>query len=188
MGCDIHGYVEIKQDGKWHIQEPIYGMRNYAIFAKLFGVRNHFDYEPLAQDRGLPEDTAEDIKFWAGDYGLDGHSHSYITAKELEQIGWKETKQSPYIYYSKVHDDGTETEFGGFMASTGIDAVTSENLKKKGEAIQNDYHGAGKHRFYKKNLSFQDEVNDSKWEQQIRDIIEQLNYYEDARMVVWFDN
>ncbi len=102
MGCDIHTFVERKIDGEWtlinkinrddpgcpHIEDEVLGSRNYTFFAFLGGVRNDDEIEPIAADRGVPEDadafTKENIAMMGGDY----HSKSFITAKELFEADW----------------------------------------------------------------------------------------------------
>lgn len=105
MGCDIHLYVEERlNDGKWgcvdyfktnpfysddplnekeykHI--PIYDGRDYALFATLANVRNYGDITPISEPRGLPDDVSDIVEKASNDWGDDGHSHSWFTAKEL---------------------------------------------------------------------------------------------------------
>jgi hypothetical protein len=97
MGCDIHPYAEVRRDGKWQrapIQVP--DDRNYWTFAVLADVRNGFGFAgcytgepvtPIAQPRGLPEDTSvsdNDAKYDSPEYvWLGDHSHSWLTLQEL---------------------------------------------------------------------------------------------------------
>lgn len=55
--------------------------RNYRLFSILADVRNSWDIEPIAEPRGLPEDTTCD--FWLGD-----HSHSWLSLRELIEHDW----------------------------------------------------------------------------------------------------
>lgn len=95
MGCDIHLYLEQKIDGEWtciddfrtrmtwewkdgrHVR--VWGsrparMRNYGRFAALAGVRGSGP-EP----QGWPEDASRLARYRSGEYGQDGHSHSWCT-------------------------------------------------------------------------------------------------------------
>lgn len=111
MGCDIHLFTEKKMqiagynDGepfwwccdyfqlnpykKVYDDEPkynhkeIYGNRDYCLFGALANVRNYYDAVPICEPRGIPEDASKVIKKQADKWGLDGHSHSWLTAKEL---------------------------------------------------------------------------------------------------------
>ena len=109
MGCDIHMCVEVKRNingvERWvsadHFslnpyfdgvdtdeeQYRIVGLftdRNYAAFDCLAGVRSYNDDSPrIDNPRGVPADAAAttlaDIAKWDG----DGHSHSYVTLREV---------------------------------------------------------------------------------------------------------
>lgn len=109
MGCDIHNHIEylktINGESKWicgdyFMVNPYYeegidneekpfdlvgfcNNRNYGLFSILAGVRNYSDNKPIAEPKGSPKDLSkevkEDIEYW----GVDGHSHSYFTLKEL---------------------------------------------------------------------------------------------------------
>jgi len=91
MGCDIHGWVEVKIYDWWfgiikidHLVE-----RNYTIFACLADVRNYDCVIPISKPKGLPKDISdeakEDVEFW----GIDGHSHSWLAWEEIKKYDWK---------------------------------------------------------------------------------------------------
>lgn len=100
MGCDIHMYVEYRDDStqnwvsgdlfrmintssgpEYNVVE-IYNERNYSLFGILAGVRN-MDYEPISYPKGLPKDTCEIIKKEYQKWIDDLHSASYLTLREL---------------------------------------------------------------------------------------------------------
>lgn len=87
MGCDIHMHVEVRlraSDATWHHWSAPTVRRNYALFAKMAGVRG--DEDPIAQPRGLPRDASV-VTAWASElYGEDGHTHSYLTNVEIEEL------------------------------------------------------------------------------------------------------
>lgn len=119
MGCDIHLYVERKDDtGQWvtadtweqdeygedrlsvRYDNRYYTGRNYNLFAMLADVRNGFGFAgtpinkpvvPLAAPRGLPEDVTEPVKAESDRWGVDGHSHSWFTVAELMAYDWTQT-------------------------------------------------------------------------------------------------
>lgn len=106
MGCDIHCFVEKKnrKSGKW---EKISGFENaegekpcespfenrdYSEFAILANVRNGWGIspdrsriKPIAMPKGVPEDVSPKVKEKIDDWADDGHSHSYLTAKEISE-------------------------------------------------------------------------------------------------------
>lgn len=107
MGCDIHIHVEYKRniggEEKWLCgdyfkanpywctdeYEPEYSLvgfcdnRDYSRFAVLADVRNYGDTDYIDEPRGLPEDVTAKVLKASDEWGIDGHSHSYFTLKEL---------------------------------------------------------------------------------------------------------
>ncbi len=89
MGTDIYGCIEIRDpnaDEDWFEWEPwqrcmdlspLYGERDYAAFALLFGVRNYQGWEPLAGQRGLPADVSAAMRAdFEGARRTDAATHS----------------------------------------------------------------------------------------------------------------
>jgi len=99
MGCDIHGFCEVYENGKWTMvggfedvydpkdigDEPYTG-RNYNLFSLLSGVRNHNNIKPIAELRGVPKDCSDNYRRIVEQYGIDGHSHSYLMLDELLMV------------------------------------------------------------------------------------------------------
>lgn len=107
MGCDIHVHVEYKKhvngEKKWlcgdyftvnpycdfYRDEPQYNLvgfcddRNYSRFATLANVRNYGGTPYIDDPRGLPSDVTKAVEACSDSWGIDGHSHSYFTLKEL---------------------------------------------------------------------------------------------------------
>lgn len=70
MGCDIHGFLEVRKNGKWKVFEenifPLYGdkkcsapfqWRSYDMFSFLAGVRNTSHVPHINFTEGFPEDS-----------------------------------------------------------------------------------------------------------------------------------
>ncbi len=91
MGCDIYGWVEVNTWPKVEFWEPIINCdflrRNYNMFAYLFGVRNYMNINPIAKERGLPENVSEEYADRFKD-NPDIHSTSWISLEELNKIDW----------------------------------------------------------------------------------------------------
>jgi hypothetical protein len=106
MGCDIHIFTEklnrstntweqVKESftdpykGKEKVDSP-FDFRNYSIFAFLADVRNYDHCKPLAEPKGVPEDSCQAIKdsydFWQG----DAHSASHHYVRELLNFDYEE--------------------------------------------------------------------------------------------------
>jgi hypothetical protein len=109
MGCDIHAHVEIKVSGKWyHYNHPKID-RYYELFARMANVRNNGSIEPISEPRGLPEDITFTTRYDRNWDGVDGHSDSWLSAKEVADLGkWVEAKRkefAPKVWYSFEHHD-----------------------------------------------------------------------------------
>ena len=93
MGCDIHGWVEVKHHGVQSFDYKVVDInfinRNYTIFGYLFGVRGDCEH-PIAPKRGLPSNVSSYVAEESEDYGTDGHSHSWISLKEINNALLKE--------------------------------------------------------------------------------------------------
>lgn len=110
MGCDIHLFTEIKKsinsEDKWvnvdnwrynpyykegsddgeemlHV-ESLYSGRNYELFGILAGVRD-LSNDAIDDPRGLPEDVSSVTKKASDRWDGDGHSHSWLTLRELKE-------------------------------------------------------------------------------------------------------
>ena len=101
MGCDIHAHLEVKLISKnfrdqvraaitdelrWHYYSPVKIERNYEIFAKMAGVRNNGDIEPIAMPRGIPDDISLITRMNYEQLGSDGHSYSWLDVDELIEL------------------------------------------------------------------------------------------------------
>jgi len=143
MGCDIHLIVEKRNaNGQWErvlppekVRDPWlveqaaknpdgyykqrsevtwFNDRNYNLFAILANVRNSFDFVPISEPRGLPDDLGHDGRRLAGleskdvldasvvgeddddddnDIWLGDHSFSWLTVKELLDYDWSREVQ-----------------------------------------------------------------------------------------------
>lgn len=118
MGCDIHMHVERRNnryDGgktEWvngdyfsitHPNDPkcavihqdLWGERCYDLFAVLANVRNRGygeAYPYIDEPRGLPDDATQYVKEEYESWGIDAHSCSYFTLREL--VEFHEEKKS----------------------------------------------------------------------------------------------
>lgn len=101
MGC-----VEKKVRGKWicisplvmdrygddkeilpysrHKHLQIYENRNYGLFAFLANVRG-INPHGFGEPRGLPTDVSKAVEELAENWGMDGHSHSWISLAEINE-------------------------------------------------------------------------------------------------------
>lgn len=109
MGADIHSMAEVKWEDKWEeVNESIWPypyfradlkvgywnvpyapkpltLRNYTMFALLADVRNYYGITPISSLRGVPEDASQGWKDYVKKWGVDLHSHTWYTHKELKE-------------------------------------------------------------------------------------------------------
>jgi hypothetical protein len=65
MGCDIHGYIEVKSEWWDGYQDfaDLHLNRNYAIFALLAGVRDYEEWGAVIKPKGFPLDS-DNYDYW----------------------------------------------------------------------------------------------------------------------------
>ncbi len=106
MGTDIHGFIEVHENGHWTAKGDVDLDRNYVLFGCLFGVRNRGNFRPLFPNRGLPEGISQETQ------ALQKycHSHSWASYAELAAIDPEEEALAldDWVYVFEVQPDGTE--------------------------------------------------------------------------------
>jgi len=86
MGCDIHGWVEVNTGIKWVAVNKLKSReRNYSRFAALAGVREK-QSESSAEPMGMPADVSDTAQYDIEQWGVDGHSHSYMPLVDAAEI------------------------------------------------------------------------------------------------------
>ena len=111
MGCDIHGWQEVKVNGNWVGIGPLSSestRRNYERFARLAGVRGD---GPEA--KGVPSDMSESTRYHYERWGRDAHSATHMTAEEFATIcvdtHWPEDERNrEYLKYRYIDFDEVE--------------------------------------------------------------------------------
>ena len=93
MGCNIHGFIETmeypdSENARWWSVHEIPYTRNYRFYAAIAGVRNYIEITPISKPKGIPEDASMMSKVEAEEMGRDGHSHSWLTYKEIKEYDW----------------------------------------------------------------------------------------------------
>jgi len=113
MGCDIHMFCEesvvingsrlwvsadhfelnpyYRKDGwdderEYNLVE-LFGDRNYFMFTSLCGVRDYTELSPkISEPRGVPDDATELVKRECDEIDCDGHSHSFVTLRDVKRF------------------------------------------------------------------------------------------------------
>jgi hypothetical protein len=89
VGCDIHTfYEERKEKTTWiGTVQDLDIDRSYSMFTALCGVRDYTGESPcISKPRGLPNDVTDSIKSECGQWDGDGHSHSYVSLREVKEF------------------------------------------------------------------------------------------------------
>lgn len=118
MGCDIHGWVEVRVGDKFIATMQLKDRdRNYARFAALAGVRNYHEVDAKSP-KGIPADVSDTAGYDIEKWDSDGHSHSYIPIKEAATIflatAWeprdfaKEYPLSEYFDFEEEEDEAND--------------------------------------------------------------------------------
>ena len=82
MGCDIHGFWEIKDHtGNWIAVDTINPSRNYEWFGVVAGVRSGPDIGTA--NRGIPDNSSGAYRDMIDEWGADLHSHTWLTRDEV---------------------------------------------------------------------------------------------------------
>ncbi len=85
--------------------------RNYDEFAILADVRNGRGFAgcdtgdtitPISMPKGIPNDVSNEIKKESDDWGGDGHSHSWLTAQEINDYNAHEIKKVHRAYVTST--------------------------------------------------------------------------------------
>lgn len=175
MGCDIHLAVEVRNgDGVWRRalppeevrdpwlveqaeerpDDPYYAKRvevtwfddrNYNLFAILAGVRNNFDFEPIAEPRGLPDDLSAEVKRLDyaeqededaddNDVSLGDHSQSWLTLAELQAYNWnREVKEGGWvdpINFLLWQNEGRPQSWSSGVGGGAVDHLSWREMKR----------------------------------------------------------
>ncbi len=187
MGCDIHLYVEVFKNGKWvsadswqsseyaeegenklevRYEDRFYSGRNYNLFSILADVRNGHGFagvktgegfNPISDPRGLPADVCNEISVESDGWGEDGHSHSWLTVRELMDYDWTQvTKQCGWVNgyeyfrwseYNRKHGESPE-EYSGGVSGGMVKHISQQEMDVAIDAIKKPFIESGKGGWY----------------------------------------
>jgi len=149
MGCDIHSFAERKANNKWEKVKDFFSLdgwekeyykkektdspfywRGYSMFAFLADVRNYDCCEPISEPRGLPDDVCAEIEEEHEDWGIDAHSCSYLTLKELLDFDYEKVSWNRRISRTTYNKNGGSFTNGAALAEEGegTNVTYRENL------------------------------------------------------------
>lgn len=237
MGCDIHLYVEKRVNpshdwesaDKWTTEkgatrptvdygDHFYNDRCYSLFAMLADVRNGHGFAgiktgegfvPIAIPRGLPQDVSPNLAAECKDYGVDGHSHSYLTLEELLAYDW--TQESMLLGHLHGYDyrewnrwarkrGHSPNSWAGSIGGGGIMHITNQEMEQIIVRLENEAESLPRkdqEQYIKDGL--RDYVTECTWSQKYYQCaagflstclprLLRLGKPENVRIVFWFDN
>lgn len=100
----LNGRYKYYDDGSEERQfevVPIYDDRDYRLFTMLAGVRNYHDDPVISNPKGFPFDCSDFVNEEKENWEGDGHSHSYLTLKELKDF---RSKAAKYVGFMMPED------------------------------------------------------------------------------------
>jgi len=90
---------------------------------------------PIAEPRGLPENVSAEVKAESDEWGIDGHSHSWLTLAELDAVPWQKNlvrlcgfvDPREFQEYEKAGEPGTWTYS---LDRRGYSEVTNDEMRE----------------------------------------------------------
>lgn len=177
----------------------LYSGRNYDVFSILADVRNGYGFagvktgegfNPISNPKGLPNDVSELVYDASDAWGVDGHSHSYLTLRELLDYDWNQvTKHVGYVgkeEYKIFKENGKPDTWSGGIWGSDVKYISNQEMDEilNGSASDtpNTYtqvswdepYYVSADNFYTKSIPMLKELSDGK--------------PNDIRIVFWFDN
>lgn len=213
MGCDIHCYCEVRKNGKWEeLKEKIfkscyseelssdpYHGRNYDLFAILANVRNGRGFAgsdtgngfmPISPLKGLPADVSGEIKKSSDSWDCDGHSHSWVTLKELIDYNWSQkTFKRGVVNENEYKTFKLNGEPDGWCSSCSGPNIVMINNDEMESFIKNPETKETGKEYYTRIIwgtTYYDAAG-SFYKNTIP-ALKSLGNPEDVRLVFWFDN
>jgi len=241
MGCDIHLFVEKRVGGNWipadkwvpdkeserkdALKVPCgnryYDGRNYDLFAILADVRNGRGFagidmgdgfDPISDPKGLPLDVTAEVQSEFESWGVDAHSASFHTLKDLLEYDWTQVTKlrgvvSAVEYYewrrwNRDHGESPE----GYCGSVGgakVLFLPVREMERQIQDLEKQHLDENYADFRKMKKIIETEMKDCfckiEWEQPYyktcrrfwSDVIPRLlrlGKPEDVRIVFFFDN
>ncbi len=118
--------------------------RNYAMFSVLADVLNGYGVagidtgdaiKPISEPKGLPSDVCDEIKAESDDWGVDGHSHSYLTPQEIARYNKGHERIIRGVVdareYQEYLDEGQPSTWCGGVSGPNIEYTDSTQILHK---------------------------------------------------------
>ncbi|MGG0757899.1 hypothetical protein [Brevibacillus laterosporus] len=110
----------------------IFDGRHYVLFSLLAGVRNYYSVTPISEQKGLPEDVTQVVKEKSDEWGLDGHSHSWLSTRELVEFDWsKPFEHEGWVSeneYKKFKENGSPDSWSRGVGGGSVEHITNFDM------------------------------------------------------------
>lgn len=213
MGCDIHLFVEKKENNIW---KKVYGDfcddRDYDLFSILADVRNGSGFAgcdtgtgfiPISKPKGLPKDVSKEIQEEYDDWDIDGHSHSWHTLKDLLEYDWTQITEKHGMLDAKEYKEWLRWKKGegkgpssycSLVSGPSIHIISEKEMEDRIVNYQKEHENNTELSldfFYLYcNIKWKEPYYRAAkdfWSETIPRLL-RLGKLEDVRIVFWFDN
>jgi len=136
-------YKEVQHDYSKLLDDPLHIGRNYNLFAILANVRNgrgfagchtSAGFNAIDEPRGLPYDVTPQVAKISQDYGVDGHSHSWLLLEEMLEYDWDQTTSIYGVVslreYKRFKQEGMPEYYSGGISGGKTKTVSNAEMDK----------------------------------------------------------
>lgn len=110
----------------------IWSGRHYFLFSLLANVRNEYGANPISEPKGLPDDVSFLVSEKSAEWGVDGHSHSFLTARELIEFNWDQVVTvEGWVseqQYKEFKEKGSPSGWCGAVGGGGVQHITNREM------------------------------------------------------------
>jgi len=150
-------------------------------------------FVPIDMPRDLPKDVSIEIKTMSDEYGVDGHSHSYFTLKELKEYNWnQETKHRGYVNstgYSEFKSNGSPEGWCGMVDGSSIRKISNVEMEKRLKSkVKKEKDGIEYYTQIEWGTSYKEAAGPYFFKKTIPALKKLAKNPEHVRIVFWFDN
>ncbi len=168
--------------------------RNYTLFGILADVRNYSNnVKPIDLPRGLPNDVSFEVKRQSDQEGLDGHSHSWFTLRELLAYDWDTQKINYREYVTpngyKEYKKNGRASWNGYHRHSEIGIEISNG--EMSAVCNGIYKNLDENEIYYTEVRWSETLRDVAGRDSVNGILDKLASYgepDEVRLVFWFDN
>lgn len=180
-------------------KDPLYVGRNYDLFAVLADVRNGTGFagivtgerkQPISAPRGLPEDVSGEVKCASDEWGVDGHSHSWLTLAEAAGYDYEQSTENFGVVneseFRIFEEKGKPESWCGDIGGCCVLVVSNDEMRRLVSGAIPRKDGIN----YYTRVSWKESYRDmiGKWWFKTLDTLREQFGLDNVRLVFWFDN